>query len=124
MYNNDMSKIEDYKVGMIVYGCITGIKPYGAFVLFDDGVTGLIHISELSNGFVKDVNQFVKLNDHVMLKVIDIDYEHSQLRLSFKALNQNRRKFMKKARFMGMPENKIGFQSIKEAMVNWRKGEY
>lgn len=116
-----MSKIEDYQIGMIVYGCVTGIKPYGAFVCFDGDVTGLVHISELSNGFVKDVNQYVKLNDHVMLKVIDIDYEHSQLRLSFKALNQNRRKFLKKAKFMGLPESRLGFESIAKMLPQWQK---
>ena len=51
-----MSTIDDYKVGMTVYGKITGIKPYGAFVKFDDNVSGLIHISEISHGFVKDIN--------------------------------------------------------------------
>ena len=51
-----MNSINQYKVGMTVYGKITGIKPYGAFVSFDDGVSGLIHISELSNGFVRNVS--------------------------------------------------------------------
>ncbi len=116
-----MSKIEDYKIGMTVYGRISGIKPYGAFVAFDDNVSGLIHISELSNGFVRDIGHFVKVNDHVMLKVIDIDYEHAQLRLSFKALSQNRRKYLKRVKFPGMPENRIGFKSVAEALPKWRK---
>ncbi len=116
-----MSKIKDYQIGMVVYGRISGIKPYGAFVAFDGDVTGLIHISELSNGFVKDVSKFVHINDYVMLKVIDIDYEHSQLRLSFKALSQNRRKYLKKAKFLGMPQNKIGFSSIEKMLPVWQK---
>ena len=68
-----MSTINDYKVGMTVYGRITGIKPYGAFVAFDNDVNGLIHISELSNGFVRDIANYVNVDDYVMLKVIDID---------------------------------------------------
>ena len=107
-------RIDQYKVGMIVYGKITGIKPYGAFVTFDDGITGLIHISELSNGFVRNINHFVK---------IDIDYKHKQLRLSFKALEQNTRKYTRKVRFEGMPEMKIGFSSLKNKMKEWIKGE-
>ena len=117
----DMSKISDYEIGMTVYGKITGIKPYGAFVTFDDHVTGLIHISELSDKFVRDIERFVKVNDYVMAKVIDIDYEHEQLRLSFKALNENRRKRNKRIPFLGMPENRIGFQSIKDMMPQWLK---
>lgn len=120
-YNYYMSKIEDYKIGMIVYGRISGIKPYGAFVSFDGNVSGLIHISELSNGYVKDVNKFVRINDHVMLKVIDIDYEHSQLRLSFKAMSQNKRKYLKKVKAVSMPDKKIGFSSIEKMMPIWKK---
>lgn len=116
-----MDLIDQYKVGMTVYGRITGIKPYGAFVAFDDGVTGLIHISELSNGFVRNVSHFVKVNDYLMLKVIDIDKEHKQLRLSFKALEQNTRKYQKKTKFEGMPTNNIGFNSLREEMNKWIK---
>ena len=72
-----MNKIDDYKPGMIVYGRVSGIQPYGAFVSFGEDVSGLIHISELSNGFVRDVNKFVNINDYVMVKVIDVDKDDS-----------------------------------------------
>ena len=117
-----MSSINDYKVGMTVYGKISGIKPYGAFVRFDDGVSGLIHISEISNGFVRNIDSFVRIDDYVMVKVIDIDKLHKQLRLSFKALSQNTRRYHKRARFLGMPENKIGFKSIEEKLPEWVQG--
>ncbi|MDO4500719.1 MAG: CvfD/Ygs/GSP13 family RNA-binding post-transcriptional regulator [Erysipelotrichaceae bacterium] len=116
-----MNLIDEYKVGMTVYGMISGIKPYGAFVTFDDDVTGLIHISELSNGFVRNVSNYVKVGDYCMLKIIDIDKEHKQLRLSFKALEQNTRKYVKRVRFEGMPSNEIGFSSLKKEMTNWIK---
>ena len=119
-----MSSIYDYKVGMTVYGKITGIKPYGAFVKFDDGVTGLIHISEISNGFVRNIDSFVKVNEYVMVKVIDIDREHKQLRLSFKALSQNTRRYTKRVKFLGMPESVKGFGTIRDHMPKWIKGEY
>lgn len=116
-----MSNISDYKIGMTVYGKITGIKPYGAFVQFEDGVSGLIHISEISHGFVKDVNNFVKVGEYVMLKVIDIDKDNKQLRLSYKALNSNVRKRIKRAKFLGLPNNELGFASLAEALPNWIK---
>lgn len=118
-----MSCIDDYKVGMTVYGKITGIKPYGAFVKFDDGVTGLIHISEISNGFVRKIDNFVNIDDFVMVKIIDIDREHKQLRLSFKALSQNTRRYVKKVKFLGMPESKKGFSSLEEALPEWMEEE-
>ena len=121
VYNGDMSTINDYKVGMTVYGRITGIKPYGAFVGFDNDVNGLIHISELSNGFVRDIANYVNINDYVMLKVIDIDKEHKQLRLSFKALSQNTRKHIKKVKFEGMPKSIKGFGYLRDQMPKWIK---
>ncbi len=119
-----MSRIDDYKVGMTVYGQISGIKPYGAFVRFDDGVSGLIHISELSKGYVRNVDHFVKLDEYVMVKVIDVDRKNRQLRLSFKDLTQNMRKHRRKVRFEGLPDEKIGFRTIEEKMPQWLKGEY
>ena len=119
-----MASIDDYKVGMTVYGKITGIKPYGAFVKFDDDVFGLIHISEISNGFVRSISNFVNVDEYVMVKVIDIDYEHKQLRLSFKALSQNTRRYIKRVKFLGMPESNKGFGTIRDKMPKWIKGEY
>lgn len=106
---------------MTVYGRITGIKPYGAFVTFDDDVTGLIHISELSNGFVRNISHFVQVGDYFMLKVIDVDRNNKQLRLSFKALEQNTRKHLKRVKFEGMPNNDKGFGSIRDKMNDWIK---
>lgn len=114
-----MSEINDYKPGMIVYGRVSGIKPYGAFVSFSDGVTGLIHISELSSGFVRNVANFVNVNDYIMVKVIDVDYKHRHLRLSFKALHPNGRKARKRVHFEGLPSDEIGFRSLSEALPKW-----
>lgn len=119
-----MASIEDYKVGMTVYGKVTGIKPYGAFVQFEDGVSGLIHISEISNGFVKNIERYMNVNEYVLVKVIDIDSEHKQLRLSFKALPHNTRRYSKRMKFLGIPENIKGFGTIRDKMPEWVKGEY
>ena len=55
-----------YKLGDIVYGKVTNIVGYGAFVSIDDEYTGLIHISEFSDNYVKNINDFVKIGDKVM----------------------------------------------------------
>jgi len=116
-----VNSIDDYKVGMIVYGEVSGIKPYGAFITFDSGITGLVHISEISNYFVKDISNFIKIGDHVMLKVIDIDHDHKQLRLSYKALSQNVRKHPKRSKFEGLPNRVLGFSSIANKLPEWVK---
>ena len=111
--------IEDYKPGMIVYGKVSGIKPYGAFLEFENGVTGLIHISEISSRFVSNISYFLNLDEFVTCKVIDVDRKNKQLRLSYKVLRENNRKTTNKLKYGHMPENKIGFNSLKEKMPEW-----
>ena len=57
-----------YSVGDIVEGVVTGIKPYGAFVSLDSSHNGLIHISEISERYVRDVHTFVSINQRVRVK--------------------------------------------------------
>lgn len=111
-----------YIIGSIIEGKVTGIQPYGAFVSLDDGSMGLIHISEISDGFVKDVAQFVSLNEVIKVKVIDADREHQQYRLSLKALNApSIRKSKHRKAIKKLPSNIIGFKSIEEKLNTWIK---
>jgi len=60
-------------VGSILEGVVTGITKFGAFVELPGGVTGLVHISEVADAYVKDVNEYLKESDRVSVKVINID---------------------------------------------------
>lgn len=73
------------EVGTIVEGEITGITNFGAFVQLPEGKVGLIHISEVSNVYVKDVHDFLKEKDKVKVKVLSID-ERGKIGLSIKQL--------------------------------------
>ena len=61
------------EVGAIVEGVVTGITNFGAFVSLPDGKTGLVHISEIADAYVKDINDYVKKNDSVKVKVLSVD---------------------------------------------------
>ena len=61
------------EVGAIVEGEVTGITNFGAFVQLPEGKVGLIHISEVSNVYVKDVHEFLKEHDKEKVKVLSID---------------------------------------------------
>ncbi|CAM3099082.1 S1 domain-containing RNA-binding protein [Paenibacillus sediminis] len=61
------------EVGTKLEGKVTGITHFGAFVDLSGGVTGLVHISEIADNYVKDVNDHLKINDVVTVKVINID---------------------------------------------------
>lgn len=108
------------QIGRVVEGTITGIQPYGAFVAFDDGMTGLIHISEISDGYVKDINRFVSVNEKVTVKIVDYDNATKQARLSLKALQQpSYRKMKHKKRQAQLPKMELGFKSIEEKLDYW-----
>lgn len=61
------------EVGSKLEGKVTGITNFGAFVLLPGGVTGLVHISEIADTYVKDINDHLKVNDEVTVKVINVD---------------------------------------------------
>lgn len=74
-------------VGSIVEGKIAKITNYGAFVDVEGGGTGMIHISEIANTYVKDINDHVKVGDSVKVKVIGVN-EQNKVSLSIKALQE------------------------------------
>ena len=60
------------EVGAVVEGTVTGITKFGAFVSLPDGKSGLVHISEIANTYVSDVNEFLKLGDKVKVRVLAV----------------------------------------------------
>lgn len=60
-------------MGDVLTGKVTGIQPYGAFVALDEYTQGLVHISEITYGFVKDVSDFLSVGDEIEVKVLDVD---------------------------------------------------
>jgi S1 RNA binding domain protein len=73
-------------VGSIVEGTVTGITNFGAFIELSDGQVGLVHISEVADTYVRDVNDYLKQNDPVKVKVINID-TRGKIGLSIKQVN-------------------------------------
>lgn len=97
------------KKGEIVYGKITNILGYGAFVTVDD-YDGLIHISEFSDNYVRKIDDYVSVGQKVKLKVLEVDEKLKRLKLSYKFLN-------KKRGVKGeVPKYRIGFKSLQEAV--------
>lgn len=71
------------EVGNIVEGVVSGITKFGAFIKLPDGVTGLVHISEVADGYVKDVSTYLKENQTVKVKVLTVE-EGGKIGLSIK----------------------------------------
>ncbi|HSV66837.1 MAG TPA: 30S ribosomal protein S1 [Mycobacteriales bacterium] len=77
-----------HQIGQIVPGKVTKLVPFGAFVRVDEGIEGLVHISELAERHVEIPEQVVQVGDEVMVKVIDIDLERRRISLSLKQANE------------------------------------
>jgi len=77
-----------HQIGQIVPGKVTKLVPFGAFVRVEEGIEGLVHISELAERHVEIPEQVVQIGDSVMVKIIDIDLERRRISLSLKQANE------------------------------------
>jgi small subunit ribosomal protein S1 len=77
-----------HAIGQVVPGKVTKLVPFGAFVRVDEGIEGLVHISELAERHVEIPEQVVQVNDSIFVKVIDIDLERRRISLSLKQANE------------------------------------
>ncbi len=78
-----------HAIGQVVPGKVTKLVPFGAFVRVDEGIEGLVHISELAERHVEIPEQVVQVNDAIFVKVIDIDLERRRISLSLKQANDS-----------------------------------
>lgn len=74
-------------VGDVVLSEVCGISKYGFFVKIKNGINGLVHISEVSNDFVKNIEEFVHIGDKIFCEVLEVLDNGSKLRLSIKNIN-------------------------------------
>lgn len=109
------------KIGEIIDVTITGVQPYGAFASLPDHTSGLIHISEISDRFVRSVENFVHVGDVIRVKVIDIDENTHQAKLSLKAVHTIKRKHKRgiKSQREKIIETPLGFKSLSDKLPEW-----
>lgn len=110
--------MEDFKVGSVVLGEVTGIESYGIFVKLNDGYSGLVHISEITEKFVKDVNNYAKIGEQIYVEIKDIDEKNKKCILTVKGLNYR------------IDENRLvkesvrGFTPLKQHLPSWIESKY
>ncbi len=86
------------ELGSVLEGVVTGITNFGAFIELPGGETGLVHISEIAEVYVKDVNDFLKTGDKVKVKVISVDPK-GKIGLSIKKAKTSHRSDRRKLNF-------------------------
>ena len=106
--------MEKVKKNDIVKATVTGVQKYGAFVN-TEVYEGLIHISEISYGYVKNVNDFLKVGDDIFAEVVEVDNDDNHLKLSIKDIDYKK----DGSRLKRMAETKSGFEPLKENLEIW-----
>ena len=76
-----------YKIGDIIKCIVTGFKDYGIFVKIDEEYDGLIHISEISGSYVRNVADYSELGEEIFAKIIEIDEAAKHIKLTIKDMN-------------------------------------
>ena len=109
-----------YKKGKIVKGVVSGIETYGAFVSLDEYYTGLIHISEISHGFVKNITDFINIGDTIYVEILEVDEKSFHLKLSIKSIIYKPQKNNRHKRIIETP---LGFKTLSYKLPKWIDNE-
>ncbi len=104
-----------YQKNEVVECVVTGIEDYGIFVGLDEYYSGLIHISEITDGFVSNINYFVKIGETIKARVLESDDETCHVKLSIKNLNYR----IKRSRRTKIKEVGTGFQILSDNLPGW-----
>jgi uncharacterized protein len=111
-FASGIDKIEDLASGQKLPGIVTNVTAFGAFVDIGVHQDGLVHISELSDRFVKDPAQVVKVQQKVMVTVLDVDLERNRISLSMKSTPGEKPKIRSKQQ-RTKPERRIREKKVK-----------
>ena len=103
-----------YKINDIIKGRVTGIESYGVFIRIDENYTGLIHISEITDGFVTNINNFVELEENIFVRVLEIDNNHKHMKLSIKSIN-----YKEDGKTQKIEESIRGFLPLQQNLDIW-----
>lgn len=106
----------DYKVGDIIEVQVIGITNYGIFVSVGNDYKGLIHISEVSNHYVKDILDYVSVDEKILCEVLDVDDEQKHLRLSIKNIN-----YKLVPKFGKIKDTVDGFKALQMKLPVWTR---
>ncbi|MFC4558619.1 S1 domain-containing post-transcriptional regulator GSP13 [Virgibacillus kekensis] len=115
---------DKFETGQVLEGKVTGIQPYGAFVALDDEVQGLVHISEITHGYVKDINEHLSVGDEVKVKVLNVDEAKNKVSLSIRA-TEEAPKARTKPQKNNAPKQQqqdnsnAGFNTLKDKLEEW-----
>ena len=109
-----------YEVGQLIVGRVEAVKPYALFLVFEDDVKGLLHISEISDSYIRDIEKFGTVGDEMRVKVLSIDEHNGFMRVSMKQVPEEERYSTHTNDKRHIPEvDNASFQDLEEHLPGW-----
>ena len=109
-----------YEVGQLLIGRVESVKPYALFLTFDDDIKGLLHISEISNAYIRDIEKFGTVGDEMKVKVLSIDEHNGFMRVSLKQVPEEDRFSTHSNDKRHIPEvDREAFKDLEEHLPKW-----
>ena len=109
-----------YEVGQLVVGKVESVKPYALFLSFDGDIQGLLHISEISDAYIRDIEKYGSVGDEIKVKVLSIDHFNGFMRVSLKQVPEEERFSTHTNEKRKIHEfNKEDFRDLEERLPEW-----
>ena len=113
------------KVGDIIEGTVIELRRFGALMVFEHDVTGLLHISEISDHFVFDISRYIQVGRNYNVKILEIDPNNGFMKVSLRKVTVEDRidhKSISRKRTM-VDESDIDFAALKDHLDEWTKNQ-
>lgn len=114
-----------YEVGHIIEGTVLELRKYGAILVLEDETRGLLHISEISDRYIHNIEKFVQVGRTYHVKIIEINEEGKFLKVSLKQITMEERLDYKtgaRKRFQ-VDEKEIDFSPLEKSLTTWTEGQ-
>lgn len=113
--------MNELKVGDIVEGTVVRVYPKYAILLFDNGRTGLLHISEISNSYIRNFTAFVQVGNIYKTKVVETNEKEGFVKVSLKQMSYNEKR--KPLKRVPVDPKNISFDALEAKLPSWIKEE-
>lgn len=112
-----------YQINQIIEGTIINIRPFGAIMIFESGEKGLLHISQIANTFIRNINRYLKIGKTYKVKIIGIE-EDGFLKVSMLQISDEEKETMKGHSLREPVDSSyVDFTSLKEKLPGWIEEE-
>ena len=110
----------NYEINQLVIGKVESVKPYALFLVFEDGVKALLHISEISDAYIRDIEKYGTVGDELKVKILSIDSHNGFMRVSLKQVPPEEQYSTHTNEKRRIPEvDSSSFKDLEERLPGW-----